>query len=218
MKYVRYEGYDKLRDEVLRDESGSYGVKGADTESIERNARLLKRLEKPKGKIDVILDTDTYNEVDDQYALAYMLNSDEKLRVKAIYAAPFWYPPRSDGPKDGMEKSYLEIFKILELMGREDLKDCVFKGSDSYLPNEKTPVISEAAVDLAERAMAYTEENPLYIVAIAAITNIASAILLNPQIIDRIVVVWLGGHALHWQNTIEFNLFQDVAAARIIFG
>ena len=26
---------------------------------------LLRRLEKPKGRVDVILDTDTYNEIDD---------------------------------------------------------------------------------------------------------------------------------------------------------
>ncbi|MBO5253243.1 MAG: nucleoside hydrolase, partial [Clostridia bacterium] len=72
--------------------------------------------------------------------------------------------------------------------------------------------------DLAERAMQYTAENPLYVVAIGAITNVASAILMNPDIRERIVIVWLGGHALHWPNNGEFNLRQDIAAARIIFG
>ena len=45
----------------------------------------------------------------------------------------------------------------------------------------------------------------------------ASAILLEPSIVGRIVVVWLGGHALHWPDTREFNLKQDVHAARLIF-
>jgi inosine-uridine nucleoside N-ribohydrolase len=58
----------------------------------------------------------------------------------------------------------------------------------------------------------------LYVVAIGAITNIASAILMKPEITERIVVVWLGGHALHWKDNREFNLFQDIAAARIVFG
>ena len=49
----------------------------------------LKALELPKGMLDVILDTDTYNEIDDQFALAYLLRSDEKLICKAITAAPF---------------------------------------------------------------------------------------------------------------------------------
>ena len=54
--------------------------------------------------------------------------------------------------------------------------------------------------------------------AIDAITNVASAILKNPDIIDRIVIVWLGGNALHWPENKEFNLYQDVAAARIILS
>ena len=152
---------------------------------------LLRRLEKPKGRVDVILDTDTYNEIDDQFALSYMLRSPEKLNVKAIYAAPF-HNEKSDGPADGMEKSYQEILNILELAGRAELKQEVYRGSLRYLPDEETPVDSPAAANLAERAMEYTPGRPLYVAAIGAITNIASAILMNPEIIDRIVVVWLG--------------------------
>jgi inosine-uridine nucleoside N-ribohydrolase len=54
-------------------------------------------------------------------------------------------------------------------------------------------------------------------VAIGAITNIASAVLIEPAILDRIVVVWLGGHALHWPHTKEFNLRQDLTASRLLF-
>jgi inosine-uridine nucleoside N-ribohydrolase len=54
--------------------------------------------------------------------------------------------------------------------------------------------------------------------AIGAITNIASAILLEPQIIERMVVVWLGGHALHWPHTKEFNLKQDLYASQILLN
>ena len=55
-------------------------------------------------------------------------------------------------------------------------------------------------------------------VAIGAITNIASALLLNPEIRDRIVIVWLGGHAFHWHDNREFNMRQDIAAARVVLG
>ena len=57
---------------------------------------------------------------------------------------------------------------------------------------------------------------PLYVVAIGALTNIASAILIEPKIIEKIIVVWLGGNALHWPHTIEFNLSGDVLAARLV--
>lgn len=181
------------------------------------NLQLLKMLERPTEKVDAVLDTDTFNEIDDQFALSYLLKSDDKINTRAIYAAPF-FNAHSASPKDGMEKSYDEILKLLDLMGREDMKPHVFRGSETYLPDETTPVSSQAAGHLARLAMDYTPENPLYVIAIGAITNVASAILLNPEIISRVVVIWLGGHALSWPDTREFNMVQDIAAARVIFG
>lgn len=77
---------------------------------------------------------------------------------------------------------------------------------------------SEAASNLVKTALAYTPEKPLYVISIGAITNVASALLLEPEIRDRIVIVWLGGTAHHWPDNREFNLAQDVAAARVVFG
>ena len=174
---------------------------------------LLTKLSVPTGKIDAVLDTDTYNEIDDQFALAYMLASEDKIRLKAIYAAPF-FNDNSSSPADGMEKSYQEIHKILDLAEKPEMKTVVFRGSDRYLPDESTPVPSDAARHLVDLAMTYPEESPLYVVAIGAITNVASALLLRPEIRDHMVVVWLGGHSLHSDDTGEFNMIQDVAAAR----
>lgn len=181
------------------------------------NAKLLKKLERPTGRVDVVIDTDTYNEIDDQFALSYLIKSDEKLNLKAIYAAPF-FNNKSTGPADGMEKSYQEIMNILTLLEREDLKEVVYRGSTEYMPSETEPVISDAAKDLVERAMTYTEENPLYVIAIGAITNVSSALVMKPEIKDRIVLIWLGGNATHWPHNKEFNLYQDVAGARVVFG
>jgi inosine-uridine nucleoside N-ribohydrolase len=181
------------------------------------NEELLRRLRKPTGPVDVVLDTDAYNEIDDQFALAFMVKSPEKLKVKGIYAAPF-FNSNSSGPADGMEKSYSEILNLLSLMKREDLKGIVKKGSDKYLPSETEPVDSPAAKALVDLAMQYSPEKPLYVVAIGAITNVASSLLIKPEIKDRLVIVWLGGHARDWPDTREFNMAQDVAAARVVFN
>ena len=179
------------------------------------NEQRIKNLTPPRGVVDVILDTDAYNEVDDQFAIAYLLRNKQKLNTLKIYAAPFFHTinKKSASPKDGMEKSYDEVLKVLSLADEEVP---VLKGSDAFLPDESTPVLSDAAYDLATVAMNYSAENPLYVVAIGAITNIASAILINPDITENIVVVWLGGHALHYHHTKEFNMMQDVAAARVV--
>lgn len=179
---------------------------------------LLKKLSVPKGTIDVILDTDTYNEIDDQFAIGYLLGKQQKLHIMGICAAPF-FNSLSCSAADGMRKSYQEILKLLELAGADALKARVFRGSEAYLPDEKTPVDSDAATFMAELADRYTPENPLYIIAIGAITNVASAILKNPRMKDNCVVIWLGGHATHMPLAAEeFNMRQDIAAARVVFG
>ena len=181
------------------------------------NERILHRLRWPEKPVDVVLDTDTYNEVDDQFALAYMIASDDKLNVKGIYAAPF-QNERAQTPALGMERSYREIENILNLCGRPELMQLARRGAARFLPDEKTPVDSEAAQDLIRLAMQRPDDSPLYVLAIAAITNVASALLMQPEIADKIVVVWLGGNAHHWPDTREFNMFEDIAAARVVMN
>ena len=174
-------------------------------------------VKRPTGLVDVVLDTDAYNEIDDQFAIAYLLASPKEVNIRAFYAAPF-HNQNSNSPQDGMEKSYQEILNLLTLAGKTDLHPKVFKGAPGYLIDEKTPVISDGARHLANLAAEYTPENPLYVLTIGAITNIAAALLINPAIAPNMVVVWLGGHGYHYPNTAEFNMRQDVAAARVVFN
>jgi inosine-uridine nucleoside N-ribohydrolase len=177
--------------------------------------RRLDMLKHPgKRPIRMVLDTDTYNEIDDQFALVYALISTE-LDVKAVYAAPF-KNKRSTGPGDGMEKSYEEILRILSRLGKSP-DGFAFKGSTHYLTDMKNPEESPAAMDLVTKARKSSTENPLYVAAVGAITNVGNAILIDPSIIQNIVVVWLGGNGHHWPHQREFNFRQDLNASRIIF-
>lgn len=176
----------------------------------------IKRLKPQTGKVRMVLDTDTYNEVDDQFALAYAFLSKEKIELEAVYAAPF-KNNRSENAGDGMEKSYQEIQRLLKMLGKSP-EGFAFRGSDRYLEDVKQPIRSEAALDLVKKAMASSSENPLYVVPVGCITNIASAILIEPKIIENIVVVWLGGNDLNWPHQKEFNLMQDVLAAQVVLN
>jgi inosine-uridine nucleoside N-ribohydrolase len=166
--------------------------------------------------VPLVIDTDTFNEADDQFAVVHSLLSPEQLDVQALYAAPF-FNKLSSGPAEGMEKSYREIHRLLKEMNYPG-EVPVFRGSERYLSDKETPVASDVAGDLVSRAMARREaRSPLYVAALAALTDIASALLLEPEIVRRIVVVWLGGNAYHWPEPYEFNLSQDVAAAQVVF-
>lgn len=172
----------------------------------------FERLQPPKGRVRIVIDTDTYNEIDDQFAVVHALLSPEKIAVEAIYAAPF-LNHRSTSSGEGMEKSYEEIHRLLDRLN-VPATELAYRGSVGFLADFEHPYASAAAHDLIERAMA--SDDPLYVVAIGALTNIASAILIEPKIIEKIIVVWLGGNALHWPHTVEFNLAGDLLASRLL--
>ncbi len=164
----------------------------------------------------MILDTDTYNEIDDQFALIYSLLAPEKIELRGVTAAPF-LNERSVSPGDGMWKSHGEIRRILELMDREEVR--VEPGSETFLADRRTPVPSAAAEFIIEESHRMSAEGrKLYIGAIAALTNVGSALLLDPTLRERIEVVWLGGHDYTYPDNREFNLREDVAAAQILFS
>jgi inosine-uridine nucleoside N-ribohydrolase len=156
------------------------------------DAELVAALEPPAPGVRVraVLDTDTFNEIDDQFAIVQLLLSPERVDLRAIYAAPF-FNDRAVSSVDGMEKSYEEILRLLARMG-VDPAGLVHRGSCQPLQSWASPEPSEAATDL--------------VIAIGAITNVASALLLDPRIARRVVVVWLGGHANGWAHTLEYNL------------
>ena len=176
------------------------------------NSTRFERLQPPEGKVRMVIDTDTYNEIDDQFAVVYALLSPEVLSIEGIYAAPF-FNHRSTCPGDGMEKSYDEIQRLLDRLDLSS-ENLAYRGSSGFLADYDQPYASESVNDLIGRAMSLDE--PLYVVAIGALTNIASAILIEPRIIEKIVLVWLGGNALHWPHTNEFNLIGDLLASRLV--
>ena len=46
------------------------------------DAARLKLLEPPVGKVRVVLDTDTYNEIDDQFAIVYAMLATERINLQ----------------------------------------------------------------------------------------------------------------------------------------
>ena len=165
-------------------------------------------------KKNLILDTDTYNEIDDQFAVTYAMVSDD-INILALTAAPF-HNQRSTGPADGMEKSYHELIKIRDLNDPEGKRNIpVYRGSDSYLKNIITPVRSQAAEEIVR--LVHEADDIVYIAAIGCFTNVASALMLDPSIMDKAVVILVGGQKIRFGCANDFNLEQDKTAARVIF-
>ena len=174
-----------------------------------------EKLNVPTGKIHLIIDTDAKNEVDDQFAVSWAIRSPERFQVDAVYAAPFSHDclrkymgggasldtvggvTYAEHPGNGMEASYQELLKLFSLLGEES-EGRVFRGSREYISDIGGPVDSEAARDLIQRAMSGDET--IYVAAIGAPTNIASALLMEPELVKKIVVIWLGAQPLYFKH------------------
>lgn len=122
-------------------------------------------------------------------------------------------------PGDGMQRSFDEIVRVFELL-RLPHADRVLRGSAGYLADEQTPLMSDAVEHLIVTARATPQgAEPLYVLAIGCVTNIASALLAAPDIAERIVVVWTSGYPSHApQINFSLNLEQDLAASRVLFA
>ncbi len=127
----------------------------------------------------LILDTDTFNEVDDQFAIGYAMLSDN-IDVLAMTAAPFVSSTFTD-PADGMEASFKELVKVRDMVDPDGKMNIpCYRGSRSFMENTITPVRSEAADNIIR--IVHETDDIVYIAAIGAFTNVASALMIDPSI------------------------------------
>ena len=162
-------------------------------------------------KINIILDTDTDNECDDQFALSYMIKSQDRFNIEAITIAPYQHD-NDLAIEEGQEKSYQEAVKICNWLNFDTSK--VYKGSNDYF-TEGYREENDAVNKIIEVA---NKNDKTYIIAIGAITNVALAITKCPEIINKIEIVWLGGNSIINHNNLDFNFRQDIEAVRTVFN
>jgi len=184
--------------------------------------------------LDVVIDSDPMNEIDDQFAVVWAMLRPDRLRVRALTAAPWQsdeqiyrdtdpqvdagrHAPRlraAVAPDEGQRQAFAELHRIVALMG---VDVPVHAGADRFLPDAATPVPSAATEALI--ALAHEQrDGPLYILGIACATNLASALLLDPGIADRVCVVWTSAHPSWWPRpTASYNLSLDLHASRLLF-
>jgi len=163
---------------------------------------------------NLILDTDTYNEIDDQYAVTYAMLA-EDIRLLALTAAPFCNN-RAASAGEGMEKSYQEMIKVRDMIDPSGKRNIpCYRGSRDYMKNIITPQPSEAAENIIR--LVHEADDIVYIAVIGCYTNVASALLMDPSIMDKAVILMIGANKFEREDANEFNLMQDRAAARVLF-
>ena len=169
----------------------------------------MDKMQKPRR---ILIDSDAKNEIDDQYAIVRALIAPE-LSLEGLTAAGF------HDRENGARLSYEEEIRILELMDLTG-KIPVALGSALPLTDKHTPRPTDATELIIQQAMADLEE-PLYVLALGQFTNLASALLIEPRIKERVVFACIDGDYKHKQCPAWgpglYNWKNDVAAVQTIF-
>lgn len=157
-------------------------------------------------KINIIIDSDAKNEADDQYAIVHALLS-PKLNVKGIIATQF----SKRRTLTSMMESYEECKKLVSLM---NYSTPVYKGDIEALDSLERYEVSEGSKFIIEEAK--KAEDKLYIACMGALTNVAAAVLHEPSIADKIMIVWVGGRLDISNKGYEANARNDYKAVNVV--
>jgi purine nucleosidase len=160
-------------------------------------------------RIPVVLSTDVGNEVDDQWAIVYLLTQ-PRFDVKGLMSAhaPSLSPPAG-------RTAYRILRNVVEERLNMREHPPLFEGASVPLEDIRTPVASPAVEFLLRFSKDYTADRRLNVLAIGAITDVASAILRDPSITSRIRVIDMGFQG--WPaGGAEFNIENDVKAMQVV--
>ncbi len=168
-----------------------------------------KAFEKSVTKIKLIFDTDANNELDDQFAIAYMLLNGDVFDVKGITANATRNDPDVQGHYDEAER-------IMQLCNLKDslplLKGA--EGNFAKISKNFNPLEYDGQ-DGVDFMLEETKKESVIIVAVGKLTNIALAIKKDPSFTERTKIVWLGSN---YPEPGEYNQDNDTIAMNYVLN
>jgi purine nucleosidase len=174
-------------------------------------------------RMRVIVDNDFSGDPDGLFQLTHLLLS-RSVEVRAIIGSHLKAGDgfdHSNTQADNAAKKASEILSVMKMDG----KIPVIAGSNVGMVNDSTPVKSAAVDFIIKEALRTDTSLPLYVLCGAGLTEIASAALTNPQIADKLTLVWIGGPEYSdlalpppHNSAIEYNLNIDLFAGRALFN
>lgn len=161
--------------------------------------------------IPVIFDSDINNELDDQHAIAYLVNNQHVFDVKGITV--------NATPSGGeIDKHMDEGERVLKLLKHDD-KIPLIKGANKNFTDIKENINSSSfdgheAVNFIINEVKKSDDI-VTLIAVGKLTNVALALYKEPSISNKIRLVWLGSN---YPNKGEYNLESDIPAMNYILN
>ncbi|CAH1001828.1 hypothetical protein LEM8419_02736 [Neolewinella maritima] len=178
------------------------------------NTSATRTSQQAPTRLPIIVDADTANEVDDLFALVRAV-AEPTFDLRGITSAQFHTSPLASD--NTVQESQDINEELLRLLDREDIPHPL--GANVPLADRSTPSPSPAASLIIEEALHLPPGQKLHLVILGSCTNVASAVLLEPKIIPRVSVHYLGfwhDPATNTYNKKEFNSGNDTLAVAVL--
>ncbi len=162
----------------------------------------------------VWVDADTANEIDDLYAITRVFHA-KGIDVIALSSAQWKASPLAEG--NTLEQSQLLNEALLGLLGK-DIPHPRGSAVPVYWWGRDRAAYSGAAYHLLLEARKLRDGEKLNVLSLGALTNVASALLMDPAIAGKLRLYWLGAEFKDgvW-NKNEFNCLNDIHGLNVVF-
>lgn len=174
-------------------------------------------------KVKVIIDNDYCGDPDGLVQLAQhvLMPSTQIVGIVGGHLSQnAGFTKRADQATESVEKANA----LLDAMGMKG-RYTVVPGAQHAMTADNKPVDSEGARLIVSEARKCSPDKPLFVACGGALTNVASALLMAPEIGRNMVVVWIGGQEYSFgavpppgYTPVEYNLNLCVPAARVVFN
>ncbi|PSL03462.1 nucleoside hydrolase [Cecembia rubra] len=183
---------------------------GLSCTSPKQESGLEQIVENPK--IRLIYDTDANNELDDQFALMYLLVNGPTFDLVGVTV---------NATKSGgnIDQHYEEAKRILQL-GQRFGQIPLLKGADASFETirmhvKETDFDGKEGVDFIIEQANKSHEQELILLAVGKLTNVALALEKDPSIASKIRVVWLGSN---YPKPGEYNQDNDTVSMNYVLN
>lgn len=192
-------------------------------QSVPQKTSALFAEDMVKPRMRVIIDNDFGGDPDGLFQLVHHLLS-PSVEIRAIIGSHLKAGDFFDPSKVTATNAKKKIEEVLNIMSLGKNYP-VYQGSNVALENDSTPQPSEAVDAIIREAMRTDTRQPLYIVCGAGLTDLASAFLKQPEIANRLTLIWIGGPEYPTlalpppgYTSLEYNLGIDIKAGQVVFN
>ena len=196
------------RRQLLRSAAGSAALAALVNAPGVVDARAFAPPAGPRARVLIV--NDLCGDIDGLFATVHALLSPSTEIRGIIGTSPG--VGRSSAPESAALGE--EIVKLMGLAERVK----VHVGASSRLASIAAPDRSPGVQAIIDEAMRTDSNLPLYITVGGGLTELASALLIEPRIADRFTLVWIGGGPYPSGGKNEYNFNIDKLAAQYLFN